>query len=44
MPTGLSINIGLNHVDPAHDEGWDGALIACEVDAQDVRDLAVARD
>jgi hypothetical protein len=43
MPTGLSIHIGLNHVDPAHYQGWDGALVACEFDAQDMHDLATAQ-
>ncbi|GGO88874.1 caspase family protein [Wenjunlia tyrosinilytica] len=40
MPTGLSIHIGLNAVDPARYEGWDGELIACEQDAQDMAQLA----
>lgn len=40
MPIGLSINIGLNHVDPSHYQGWDGALAACEFDAQDLSNVA----
>jgi metacaspase-1 len=42
VPNAVSIHIGLNHVDPAHYEGWDGALVACEFDAQDMHDLADA--
>ena len=40
MPKGISIHIGLNSVDPAHYEGWDGALAACEADAKDMYALA----
>jgi hypothetical protein len=40
MPKGISIHIGLNHVDPNHYEGWDGELGACEADARDMRALA----
>ena len=36
----LSIHIGLNLVDPIHYEGWDGALVACEQDARDMRGIA----
>ncbi|PSJ40460.1 caspase family protein [Allosphingosinicella deserti] len=39
---GYSLNIGLNYVDPAHYQGWNGALIACENDAQDMAALARA--
>lgn len=42
MPTGISLHIGLNAVDPAHYQGWDGALAACEFDAKDM--LAIARN
>ena len=42
MPNGKSINIGLNHVDPDHYEGWEGALVACEFDAEDMNKLASA--
>lgn len=41
MPKGVSIHIGLNRVDPAHYQGWDGQLTACEFDAEDM--LAVAK-
>ncbi|MCM1966383.1 MULTISPECIES: caspase family protein [unclassified Streptomyces] len=41
MPTGLSIHVGLNKVDPAAYDGWDGKLLACENDARDM--AAVAR-
>ena len=40
MAKGISIHIGLNHVDPKHYEGWDGKLTACEADAKDMRALA----
>lgn len=41
--TGVSLHIGLNRVDPAHYDGWDGALNACEFDANDMEALAKAR-
>jgi hypothetical protein len=40
MAKGMSIHVGLNHVDPAHYEGWDGALGACVNDARDMQALA----
>jgi len=40
MSLGLSIHIGLNHVDPRNYEGWDGRLAACEFDARDMAALA----
>lgn len=40
MAKGISIHIGLNHVDPKHYQGWDGTLNACVADAQDMRALA----
>jgi len=43
MAAGLSIHIGLNHVDPNHYQGWDGALNACVADAKDMRALAKKR-
>jgi len=43
MAKGLSIHIGLNHVDPAQYEGWDGALNACVADAKDMHALAQKR-
>ena len=39
---GYSLHVGLNLVDPGHYEGWDGALTACEFDANDMADLARA--
>ena len=48
MPQGISIHIGLNHLDPTHyrdqnGKPWSGDLIGCESDAQAMRDLATAR-
>ena len=43
MTTGRSIHIGLNSVDPDHYDGWDGALTACEFDANDMQKLAESR-
>ncbi|MGW5777991.1 caspase family protein [Streptomyces sp. NPDC003863] len=40
MATGLSLHVGLNGVDPARYEGWDGTLNACENDAHDMARLA----
>ncbi|MEU4266623.1 caspase family protein [Streptomyces sp. NPDC026092] len=40
MPAGISLHVGLNKVDPARYEGWDGALMACENDARDMAGLA----
>ena len=40
MGKGISIHVGLNHVDPKQYEGWDGALNACVADATDMRALA----
>jgi hypothetical protein len=40
MPTGASLHIGLNAVDPKHYSGWDGQLTACEFDANDMQALA----
>jgi hypothetical protein len=41
--SGRSLHIGLNRVDPAHYDGWDGALNACEFDANDMETLAKSR-
>lgn len=41
MRKGISLHIGLNSVDPAHYGGWDGKLMACEFDANDM--IALAR-
>lgn len=43
MPQGISVHIGLNRVDPAEYEGWDGQLAACEADARDMLGLAKKR-
>jgi peptidoglycan hydrolase-like protein with peptidoglycan-binding domain len=40
MPRGMSIHIGLNHVDPSCYGGWDGALSGCINDATDMRAIA----
>jgi hypothetical protein len=40
MGTGVSIHIGLNSVDPKGYDGWDGKLVACEFDAEDMAALA----
>lgn len=42
MAKGISINVGLNSVDPSHYNGWDGRLKACEYDARDME--AIARE
>ena len=40
---GISLHLGLNVVDPDHYGGWDGALKACEADANAMEALAKAR-
>jgi hypothetical protein len=40
MPRRMSLHVGLNQVDPAHYDGWDGQLAACEFDANDMRAIA----
>ncbi len=40
MAKGRSLHIGLNRVDPAGYDGWDGQLNACEADAKDMNALA----
>lgn len=40
MTRGISLHIGLNRVDPAQYDGWDGALTACEFDANDMQAIA----
>jgi len=40
MATGVSLHVGLNSVDPAQYDGWDGRLVACENDARDLAELA----
>jgi hypothetical protein len=37
---GISLHLGLNGVNPASYEGWDGPLVACEFDANDMAALA----
>jgi metacaspase-1 len=43
MPQGQAIHVGLNRVDPDHYQGWDGKLVACEFDANDMAELADGR-
>ena len=43
MAKGVSLHIGLNTVDPAHYNGWDGRLNACEFDANDMAKVADSR-
>ena len=43
MARGISLHVGLNTVDPAHYDGWDGALAACEFDANDMNAIAESR-
>jgi metacaspase-1 len=43
MARGMSVHVGLNTVDPDHYDGWDGALNACEADADDMEALAKDR-
>ena len=40
MAKGISLHVGLNQVDPAHYDGWDGALGACEADAASIEAIA----
>jgi metacaspase-1 len=40
MPRGISVHIGLNRVDADHYSGWDGALTACEADANAMEAIA----
>ena len=39
---GMSLHVGLNTVDPAHYDGWDGLLKACEADAYAMQSIAVS--
>ena len=41
-PTAMSLHLGLNTVDPAHYDGWDGRLNACEADAHAMQALAAS--
>ena len=40
MAKGISLNIGLNSVDPNHYGGWNGQLAGCENDANDMANIA----
>ena len=40
MPSGISLHIGLNAVDPRQYSGWSGELAGCEFDAKDMRAIA----
>jgi hypothetical protein len=40
---GIGLHIGLNTVDPAQYSGWDGLLIACEADANDMHAITSTR-
>ena len=40
MPSGKSLYIGLNAVDPKQYSGWSGELSGCEFDAKDMRTIA----
>lgn len=40
MPRGISIHIGLNAVNPACYDGWDGQLSGCINDARDMKAIA----
>ena len=40
MPSGISLHIGLNAVDPKQYSGWSGELVGCEFDAKDMRAIA----
>ncbi|MGK3954360.1 caspase family protein [Microbacterium sp. I2] len=37
-----SLHVGVNQVDPAHYDGWDGALTGCENDAATMRAIATS--
>jgi hypothetical protein len=43
MAKGISINFGLNSVDPGHYQGWSGELRACEYDADDMAMIAASQ-
>jgi hypothetical protein len=43
LARGISLHLGLNEVDPAHYDGWDGALTACEFDANSMESIANSR-
>ncbi len=39
-PTGHSLHLGLNFIDPNHYAGWNGELVSAEYDAEDMEALA----
>ena len=39
---GISLNVGLNEVNPQHYGGWDGKLVAAEADARQMETIAVS--
>jgi metacaspase-1 len=43
MARGISVHVGLNAVDRNHYDGWDGALTACEFDANAMEEIAQSR-
>ena len=43
-PTGMSLHIALNEVDPGHYDGWSGPLAACEFDAHAMAAIAKAKN
>jgi hypothetical protein len=43
MARGMSLHVGVNKVDPAHYDGWDGELAACEADANAMHAIAQSR-
>ena len=43
MAKGMALTIGLNAVNPRHYEGWKGELNACEADAGDMAEIALAQ-
>ena len=42
MPKGIAVNIGLNFVDPAAYNGWNGELAGCINDARDMKQIATS--
>lgn len=42
MPKAISVHVGLDHVDPAAYQGWDGTLSGCVNDAHDLAAMAAA--
>jgi hypothetical protein len=43
IKTAISLHIGLNAVDPAHYQGWEGRLLGCEYDADDMASIALSQ-